>query len=73
MKLTDKIHLLKLDFEIPLGPNKKMERFVNCILIFGEKITLIDTGTKKCAGEIFDYIKENGGYFIDSIYAMFKC
>lgn len=43
MKLTDTIHLLQIDFEITLGPGKKLPRFVNVILILGDRITLIDT------------------------------
>jgi hydroxyacylglutathione hydrolase len=60
MKLTEKIHLLPLDFEIKFNPNMKINRFVNSLIIFGEKITLIDTGVKGCAAKISDYIKENG-------------
>jgi hydroxyacylglutathione hydrolase len=59
MKLTDKIHLLKINFEITLSPEKKLPRFVNVILIFGNKITLIDTGVKGSERAIFDYIKQN--------------
>lgn len=58
MKITDKIHLLPLDFEIKLKA-QKINRFVNCLIIFGEKITLIDTGVKGSADKIFNYIKEN--------------
>jgi len=43
MKLTDKIHLLKIDFVITLGPEIKLSRFVNALLIFDDKITLIDS------------------------------
>lgn len=60
MKLTEKIHLLRLDFQINLNPHKKIDRFVNCIIVFGKNITLIDTGTKDCFRYIFNYIKENG-------------
>jgi hydroxyacylglutathione hydrolase len=63
MKLTDKIHLLKIDFEITLSPEKKLPRFVNVIMIFGEKITLIDTGVKGSEGKIFDYIKQSNRDF----------
>lgn len=59
MKITEKIHLLRLDFKINLNSQKQIERFVNPIIIFGEKITLIDTGTKDSAHHIFSYIKEN--------------
>jgi glyoxylase-like metal-dependent hydrolase (beta-lactamase superfamily II) len=69
MKLTDKIHLLKIDFEITLGPGKKLPRFVNVILVLGDKITLIDTGVKGSEKCIFEYIqKQNRAYSeIDAI------
>ncbi|MFH1078902.1 MAG: MBL fold metallo-hydrolase [Pseudomonadota bacterium] len=59
MRLTEKIHLLPLDFEIKLNPHTKIKRFVNCLIIFGKKITLIDTGVKGSEANIFNYIKEN--------------
>ncbi len=58
MKLTDKIHLLRIDFEITLSPGKIMPRFVNVVLILGDSITLIDTGVKGSERVIFDYIKK---------------
>ena len=60
MRLTENIHLLRLDFKINLDSHKVIERFVNCVIVFGNKITLIDTGTKGSAADIFDYIKKNG-------------
>ncbi len=60
MKLTDRIHMLPIDFEITLSPEKKLSRFVNIILIFGERVTLIDTGVKGSERIIFDYINEQG-------------
>lgn len=58
MKLTDKIHLLRLDFEISIGPGKKLPRIVNSIVIFGEKITVIDTGVLGSDEIIFNYIEQ---------------
>jgi len=60
MRLTENIHLLRLDFKINLDSHKVIERFVNCVIVFGNKIALIDTGTKGSAADIFDYIKKNG-------------
>jgi len=60
MKLTDKIHLLRLDFEIALSPDKKLARFVNSIIIFGDKIILVDTGVKGSEEKLFTYIEQNG-------------
>jgi hydroxyacylglutathione hydrolase len=69
MKLTNNIHLLQSDFEISISPEKKLPRFVNVIIIFSDKITLIDTGVKGSERDIFDYIKlQNRDYSeIDSI------
>lgn len=60
MRLTDKIHLLKIDFEISISPDKKIPRFVNVILILGNRITLIDTGVKGSENIIFDYLEKQG-------------
>ena len=69
MKLTDKIHLLQIDFEISISPDKKLPRFVNVIVIFSDKITLIDTGVKGSERYIFDYIRDQNREYseIDSI------
>jgi len=42
VQLTTNIHLLQIDFEIPIAPDKKLNRFVNVIIILGDKITLIE-------------------------------
>lgn len=60
MKIKDNIHLLRIDFNIRLSPEKVLPRFVNVLLIFGEKITLIDTGVKDSEEKIFAYLAENG-------------
>lgn len=60
MRLTDKIHILRIDFEITLSPEKKIPRFVNVLLIFGDRITLIDTGVKGSEKLIVEYIQEQG-------------
>lgn len=60
MELNNNIHLLKINFEISISPEKKIPRFVNVILVFGNKITLIDTGVKGSEDLIFDYIKKQG-------------
>jgi len=60
MNITDKIHLLKHDFQISVSREKKLSRFVNSIIVFGKKITLIDTGVKDSYKKIFSYIEEQG-------------
>jgi hydroxyacylglutathione hydrolase len=65
MKITDTIHQLRIDFNIQLTPEKILPRFVNVIIVFGDKITLIDTGTKGSEDKIFNYIEENGRSFTE--------
>jgi glyoxylase-like metal-dependent hydrolase (beta-lactamase superfamily II) len=60
MNITDNIHQLRIDFNIQLAPDKILPRFVNVIILFGEKITLIDTGVKGSETILFNYIRENG-------------
>jgi len=60
MKISDKVHLLKHEFSIPLPGGKKIQRFVNSLVIFGRRITLIDTGIKTSWGSIFKYVNEQG-------------
>ncbi len=65
MKITDTVHLLKIDFEIAISPSKKIPRFVNVIIVFGDKITLIDSGVKGSENKIFDYISKQGREITD--------
>ena len=60
MQLREKIHLLRIDFEIAISPERKIPRFVNVLVIFGDDITIIDTGVKQSEKQIFDYIIQNG-------------
>lgn len=59
MRLAEKIHILKHDFEIMLGPDQKISRFVNSLIIFWEEITLVDSGVKTSFDNIFSYIRKN--------------
>ena len=65
MKIKGNIHLLKIDFNISLSPEKVLPRFVNVLVIFGEKITLVDTGVKGSEEKIFAYLAENGRSFTE--------
>jgi len=60
MNIKGNVHLLKHDFYIPISNEKRIHRFVNSIIILGNEITLIDTGTKDSYQTIFNYIKERG-------------
>jgi hydroxyacylglutathione hydrolase len=60
MQLTNHFQALKLPFQITIGPDKKLDRFVYVYLIFGKKICLIDSGVAGCEKLIFDYLKKAG-------------
>jgi hydroxyacylglutathione hydrolase len=59
-KISQNLHQLKIDFSIPLSPDKSLPRFVNVIIVLGEKIALIDTGVKGSEEVIFNYLARLG-------------
>jgi len=59
MQITDKIHLLKIDFSVQITPEKALPRFVNSLIIFGDFITIIDSGVQDSYIHIYDYIEKN--------------
>jgi Zn-dependent hydrolases, including glyoxylases len=59
MKITENIHLLKIDFSVQITPEKSLPRFVNSLIIFGESITVMDSGVKDSYRLIYDYIEKN--------------
>ena len=59
MKFTENIHVLPIQFKIRISSEIILPRFVNVILVFGDKITLIDTGVKGSENLIFDYLKKH--------------
>jgi len=60
MEVSRRLHALKIPFKIPIAPDKIIDRFVYVYLIFGEKITLIDSGVLGSDSLIFDYLKKVG-------------
>lgn len=59
MEITKKIHSLKIDFSVQITPEKSIPRFVNSLIIFGDAITVIDSGVKDSYKLIYDYIEKN--------------
>ncbi len=57
MQIVPSIHALKHTFSIPVAPGITLDRFVYSYLVYGETITLIDTGVAGCEARIFDYIR----------------
>lgn len=60
MQVTEHIHALKIPFKIPINPEKVIDRDVYSYIVFGNKITLVDTAVMGAETIIFDYIKKKG-------------
>jgi glyoxylase-like metal-dependent hydrolase (beta-lactamase superfamily II) len=60
MEVSERFHALKINFKIPISPDKTIDRFVYVYLVFGDKITLIDSGVLGSDSLIFDYFKKAG-------------
>jgi hydroxyacylglutathione hydrolase len=60
MQITKNVHALKIPFQIPVGPDKKIDRFVYLYLVITDRIWLIDSGVSTAAPAIVDYIKSCG-------------
>ena len=60
MQVTPSIHAIRHTFRIPLGSGNALDRFVYSFLVYGDRITLIDTGVAGCERDIFDYLRSTG-------------
>ena len=60
MRVTEHIHALRIPFTIPITVDKAIDRVVYAYLVFGEEITLIDSGVAGAGSLISDYIVKNG-------------
>lgn len=59
MQITDKIHALKINFQLVFSPEQIAHRSVYVYIVFGEKIHLIDCGVAGAEKQIFDYLEAN--------------
>ena len=57
MQITPSIHAIRHSFRVPVAHGIAIDRFVYSYLIYGEMITLIDTGVAGCEMQIFEYIR----------------
>lgn len=60
MQVSKSIHALKIPFQVPVSPEKAVERFVYVYLVYGERICLIDTGVASSEKVIFEYLRKTG-------------
>ena len=60
MQVAPSIYALRHPFRVPVAPGIVLDRFVCSYLVYGETITLIDTGVAGCEVQIFDAIRSSG-------------
>lgn len=60
MQITPSIHALRHPFRIPAAPGVTLDRFVYSYIVFGDTITLVDTGVAGCERAIFNEIRSAG-------------
>jgi len=60
MEIIEKVHALKLPFQIKTGNGIILDRFVFVYLIYGEEIYLIDSGVAGSRKIICDYLEKTG-------------
>lgn len=60
MKVTDKVHALRIPFRITIAPGQYIDRFVYVYLVMARDITLIDSGVAGSENTIFSYIQSQG-------------
>ena len=60
MQIVFSVQALRHSFPIPVAPGIAIDRFVNSYIVFGETITLVDTGVAGSEDRIFDEIRAAG-------------
>jgi hydroxyacylglutathione hydrolase len=60
MQIAPSIDALRHPFRVSIAPGIALDRFVYSFVIYGETITLIDTGVAGCEAQIFDSIRSIG-------------
>jgi glyoxylase-like metal-dependent hydrolase (beta-lactamase superfamily II) len=60
MQISPSIHAIRHPFKISITPNSSIDRFVYSYLIYGQTITLVDTGVAGGEIQIFETIRSSG-------------
>ncbi|MDG6256026.1 MAG: MBL fold metallo-hydrolase [Methanomicrobiaceae archaeon] len=60
MQVVSSVHALRHPFTVPVAPGIALDRFVYSYLVYGETITLVDTGVAGCEARIFAYLRSTG-------------
>ncbi|MBI5576541.1 MAG: MBL fold metallo-hydrolase [Deltaproteobacteria bacterium] len=60
MRITERVHALKLPFQVTTPAGVKIDRYVYVYVIFGKRIILVDSGVANSERAIFEYIRKEG-------------
>lgn len=61
MQISEHVHLLKIPFQVPIGPGLNLERFANLFLVYSAKgIILVDSGVAGAESRIVEYLAATG-------------
>ena len=60
MQITEHVHALRIPFQVHLPTGITLERFVYTFMIFGARISLVDSGVAASETFIFEYLRKAG-------------
>jgi hydroxyacylglutathione hydrolase len=60
LPLPERIHAVRIPFRIPVSPDRTIDRDAYAYIVFGERVTLIDSGVAGAEALLFEYIRKNG-------------
>jgi len=60
MQLSPRVHALRIPFQVPIGPNRAIDRFVYCYVVLGRETWIIDSGVRGSAPALLDLVAKLG-------------
>lgn len=60
MQLSPRVHALRIPFQVPIGANQALDRFVFGYVVLGEDTWIIDTGVRGSAQQLLNLVSEVG-------------
>lgn len=60
MRITNRVHALRIPFTVPVAPGKAMERFVHLYPLLGERVAMIDAGVSGVVRLVDEWLASQG-------------
>jgi len=61
MQISEHVHLVKVSFQVPVAPDRQLDRIVNLFLIYGKNsVILVDSGVAGAEKQILEYLAASG-------------